>query len=130
MAHTENVLKTRINQFGREINDPNPKFPDFSEKSGEDSLLERMRGMVRNEMSIIAGQNNMETFEEANDFDIDDPFEMDVQETRYMREEYVNVTGAPNESKSDSPPTQAMGEGEIVQPEANGEAENEKKPED
>lgn len=36
------------------------------------SLIEQMRTMIRNEMSEAAARSGRETFEEANDFDVDD----------------------------------------------------------
>lgn len=118
MAHSQDFLKTRINRYGREINDPNPKFRDYSENHGEDHLLNRMRSMVRTEMSEIATKNDMESFEEANDFDVDEPWDEDPPETKYMKEEYIDFRLSPSRDKTDdSPPTQGMEKGENVQPE-------------
>lgn len=113
MANSQNFL----DELGRERNNPEPAYPDFSESSGEDTMLNRMRSMVRHELSNHAQKHEMETFEEANDFDVEDDFEMDNQDTPYMKEEYVQFRqDSPHGEKGVSPPTQPMGEGENVRP--------------
>lgn len=51
--------------------DPMPFAPTVGVRPKE-TLEERMRRMIRDEMSYAAEQQGMETFEEADDFDVDD----------------------------------------------------------
>lgn len=89
MEQTKDILKkAQIDERGREINDPNPLFHLMDEPSQEDSR-QQMKDMIRNEFSRIAQLHGKETWEEANDFDVDDPFEIDVEDTKYMAEEWL-----------------------------------------
>lgn len=51
--------------------DPRPFAPTVGVRPKE-TLEERMRRMIRDEMSYVAEQQGMETFEESDDFDVDD----------------------------------------------------------
>ena len=51
--------------------DPTPFAPTVGVRPKE-TLEERMRRMIRDEMSYAAEQQGMESFEEADDFDVDD----------------------------------------------------------
>lgn len=51
--------------------DPTPFAPTVGVRPKQ-SLEERMRQMIRDEMSYAAQQQGLETFEEADDFDVDD----------------------------------------------------------
>lgn len=56
---------------GREVMDPRPMaLPSGFRRPP--SLIDQMRLMIRREMSEAAQANGRETFEEANDFDVDD----------------------------------------------------------
>lgn len=58
--------------FGRgDKVDPRPVAIPAGMKKPE-TAEERMRRMIRNELSMAAGRDGEETFEEANDFDVDD----------------------------------------------------------
>lgn len=60
-----------LNVRGHEVPDPTVVEPPIGYIQQPD-LMEQMRRMVRNELSRIAELQEMETFEEADDFDIDD----------------------------------------------------------
>lgn len=51
--------------------DPTPFAPTVGVRPKQ-TLEERMRQMIRDEMSYAAEQQGMESFEEADDFDVDD----------------------------------------------------------
>nr|QJB20011.1 MAG: hypothetical protein [Microvirus sp.] len=59
------------NKNGEEVLDPTPIEVPIGLKKPM-SLQEKMKLMVRQEMSVIAQANGMESFEEADDFDCDD----------------------------------------------------------
>lgn len=56
--------------------DPTPFAPTVGIRRSE-SLEEKMRRMIRDEMSHVAERQGMETFDEADDFDVED--ELDPQ---------------------------------------------------
>lgn len=60
-----------LNVRGHEVPDPTVLEPPLGYVPGPD-LMEQMRAMVRRELSAIAEENAHETFEEADDFDIED----------------------------------------------------------
>lgn len=71
-----------LNVRGHEVPDPTVLEPPIGYVATPD-IFEQMRRMVRNELSKIAEAQEFETFEEADDFDIDDdpvdyasPYEM------------------------------------------------------
>ena len=72
---------------GIEVNSPEPKF-DIVET--QDTELDRIRQLVRQEMSQVAEKHGYETWEEANDFGPEDEPFVDAPETKYMSEEYIN----------------------------------------
>lgn len=102
MGETKNILNPQDGSYhdekGREVNSPIPAF-DIDPVHMGDTELDRIKGLIRTEMSNVAHKHQMETFEEANDFDIDDPFDEPIAESRYMREDYL-----PAPSKDDDPP--------------------------
>lgn len=81
-----------FDERGREILNPEPVSVTVDRKPL--SMHERVRRMVRYELSQRARENGMETFDEANDFDTDeDSFDSPEPETRYQQvvEEYVEA---------------------------------------
>lgn len=107
MAHSKNVLKpddAPIWIDGKLIVSPEPKYADLQDNNG-DTELERIRAMIRHEFSNVAQKHELETFEEANDFDVDDGWEHDPPDTIYMKEEYF----APQPGHGDQlPPKDAL----------------------
>lgn len=67
---------------------PNPMPPE--------SLTKKIKRMVEHEVSMVAEEHDKETWEEANDFDIEDEFYMDELEGPYrvVDEEYLEDLGA------------------------------------
>lgn len=93
---------------GREINCPVPGVPIHEITSGGDSELERIKRLIKNEMSVTAQEHGFESFEEANDFEVGEEYDdtFDAPETKYMREEYLFPSTRDEES---SPPTPKIG---------------------
>lgn len=60
-----------LNVMGHEVPDPTVVEPPLGYVAQPD-LMEMMRRMIRNTISDIAEDTEFETFEEADDFDIDD----------------------------------------------------------
>lgn len=64
-----------LDEKGREIMDPIPMAPPIGYQR-QPSLAERIRDMVRSEqMRLAAGEMGAETFEESEDFDVDDEYD-------------------------------------------------------
>lgn len=80
------MRKSKLDQNGHEILDPTPKSIPVGFKRPE-TLQEQIRRLVRTEVSEAAGANGWDTFEEADDFEIDDdpeiptPYEMEFDQT-------------------------------------------------
>lgn len=61
----------RYNELGQELPDPTPLEVPLGVKRPA-SLQEQIQAMIRSAVSSAAERNGHETFEEANDFEIDD----------------------------------------------------------
>lgn len=79
----------QLDGAGREVNNPRPKFVKAIKKP--ETETERVRRMVQVVLSDQAASHGMESFDDANDFDIEDPFENDVMFSKYemMEEEFL-----------------------------------------
>lgn len=64
----------RLDKEGREVPDPNPMEIPAGMKRPE-TLAEQVQRLVRHSISAHAELHGMETFEEADDFDIDEDFD-------------------------------------------------------
>lgn len=78
IAHYEMVAASQsdnglafLNLMGQEVPDPTIVDPPLGYVQQPD-LMELMRRMIRNELSQAIDQTEFETFEEADDFDIDE----------------------------------------------------------
>ena len=72
-SQTGEVLMRERTHRGSHYEDPDPiPFAPTAGIRPKETLEERMRRMIRDEMSYAAEQQGMETFEEADDFDVDD----------------------------------------------------------
>lgn len=60
-----------FDEQGRFLPDPQPVAPPVGYQP-EESMFDRVRAMVRREMSQLAQNQDMESFEEADDFDVPD----------------------------------------------------------
>lgn len=101
---------------GREIPDPTPvEIPAGISKP--ESMNDMIRRYVRIEASKIAEANDMETFEEADDFEVDD-MEPDDQTTVYM----VPEVGPDGPESLDGEPDVKPPADEVVQVETKTEA--------
>lgn len=75
------IIKTTLNKFGKEVNDPRPIF--IEGPAEHLSINERIDRVLANKVSIQAHERGFETYEEANDFDVEDPFELKDPQTQY-----------------------------------------------
>lgn len=65
----------RFNERGEELPDPTPvEIPAGCQRP--ETLNEQIARLVRTQMSVLAGQRGLETFEESFDFDVDDDDEL------------------------------------------------------
>lgn len=108
MGKTKNLLNPQDSCLhdinGREINSPIPAFDiDPIGFESQDKELARVKMLVRTEMSKVAGNHDLETFQEANDFDVEDPFDIEIPDSKYMSEEYL--VAPPGQSPPTGPPT-------------------------
>lgn len=82
--------RSRLNERGWEV--PNPKPMELiAGMRKPETLTEQVRRIMRTELSRQASAQGMETFEEADDFDVDDGFDVDEPTTQYqqMQEEFI-----------------------------------------
>lgn len=87
-AHSEYAF---LNVMGQEVPDPTIVEPPIGYIRQPD-LMELMRRMIRNELSTVAENSEFETFEDADDFDIDDD---PVDYTSPYEEFFDPAPGAP-----------------------------------
>lgn len=74
-VYEERLRGAYIDPHGREINDPTPVAPPAG-ISRELNLIEQIRLAVRSErMAEAARSRGLETFEESEDFDVDDDYD-------------------------------------------------------
>lgn len=66
--------EVRLDPDGREIPDPNPMEVPAGMKRPE-TLAEQVQRLIRTSMSNYAAMNGAESFEEADDFDIEEDFD-------------------------------------------------------
>lgn len=75
LADIEGRLIGRQDEYGREILDPTPTHLNAGLRRPELTLAERVARLVRQGVSQMAQDEGLETFEEAEDFDVDDDFD-------------------------------------------------------
>lgn len=78
----EEVPRHKYDKEGRELMDPRPKNVPIKFTRNPETLSAKIARMVREELSEAASKSGLETFDEADDFDVDDP-EMDHIESPY-----------------------------------------------
>lgn len=113
-----------LDEYGREVLDPNPAAMPLGFKRPE-SLADTIRRLIRHEVSQAAQESGDETFEDADDFDVDDdpadpstPYEMNFDQEAYPRKEFrtfqeevpETVKNAKVTPAAAAAPTQAGGE--------------------
>lgn len=75
-------LHAGLDLAGREINDPNPVFiPALNRPL---SLQDQIKRVLRTELSQQASAQGFETFEDADDFEVDDDFDAEPGPTPYV----------------------------------------------
>ena len=98
-----------MNDLGQEV--PNPVPVSIILPAAPMTNTEKMKKLIREEFSRVAAEHGEETFEQANDFDVDDPFEVPDPITKYelMHEEYLQPATLPEAGAppSDPPPEDA-----------------------
>lgn len=121
-------VRQYIDEDGREVLDPTPMEPPLGWKR-QPSLAEQIRDMVRSEQLRAAAEaQGMETFEEADDFEVDDdydpstPFENDFdppikEMIKDVERERANKKETVRQDPQPKPPGEKVdgvpGEGEV-----------------
>lgn len=102
----------KFNEKGQELPDPAPLAIPLGAKKPE-TLVEMMRRLIRQDLSRHAQEEGNETFEEANDFDIEeDDAELHTTEYEEMREEIPVAQAESKESHSERGSEAETSEGE------------------
>lgn len=78
------LLTSTLDKKGREILNPTPMAVPVGLKQPT-SLRDQIKSIIENEMSIQAAQQNMETLEEANDFNVVDDFDNQIIDSQYQK---------------------------------------------
>lgn len=107
MAQTKNVLDNP-DQAGKPATNPPGKYDSaIITENGKEILcplsdtadaglgvddadinMTRIKSMIRSEISQVAQRNELESFEDANDFDVDDDFDQEFADSPYMEQEF------------------------------------------
>lgn len=93
--------------------DPTPVAPPVGFDPSEIDMFERVRSMVRREMSHAAQAEGFETFEEADDFDVDDEVEPFSEYELIVEQAYPDAPirqPDPDQVKGASPPSDGPGQ--------------------
>lgn len=87
----EKLESSVLSEDGKEINNPIPVA--ISVPTGELPLHRRIKNALENAISQRADEQGQETFEESNDFDVQDSFELPIHKSRYelVHEEYPEL---------------------------------------
>lgn len=98
---------SKLDEFGRELPDPVPMAPPVGYKKVP-SMVDTIRDMIRSEkLRAYALEQGAETFEEADDLDIDDPDDFEP----YSEHEVDDLTPISElrarKSAAETPPTPA-----------------------
>jgi len=96
--------ETLLDAYGRERPSPIPMAPPIGYKK-QPSMIDNIRDMVRREMSQQAAAAGMETFEEADDFEIDDDYDPKSPHEMSIEQELAGAPQAPQQAPSSPPPT-------------------------
>lgn len=96
MENKSKITTALLTPGGSEINNPNPKI--LAAGIGRPATLqEQIQRCLRQELSTRSAEEGNETFEESNDFDIDDTFDSKEPSSEYdlMEEEYLAAPKPP-----------------------------------
>ena len=87
-----------LDSKGKEITDPNPLQPTVPIKKQE-SIQDLIQKYVRGTLSNKAADDGIETFEESQDFDVENDFDREINMSGYevvdMEPEYIDQDGVP-----------------------------------
>lgn len=86
-AFVREVHKTKFDAEGRELPDPTPLEVPAGQRRPE-TIQQMMQRLIRQDVSRAAQEHGAESFEEANDFDVDDD-DMEVRATHHELHEEV-----------------------------------------
>lgn len=93
------LVESIMDENGHEVPNPRPmEIPTGFKRPS--TLRDQIRRILRTEISLKAMEHEMESFDEANDFDVTDDFETLEQDTRYT----VVEEEIPQETQSQTPP--------------------------
>lgn len=76
----EKLAHSVLDEKGREINNPTPLTIAMK---GSESIDERIKRLIETTLSNRAADNEFETWEESQDFEVDDDFDYEIPLTRY-----------------------------------------------
>lgn len=109
------MKKCKFDHEGREIVDPVP-FQPTGIRPKSMSLHERMKRMIKQQLSIQAAENGQETWEESQDLDIPDEFDRELDSTKYeiLDDFPLNTAGDPEAVEPEDPEPQNDEPDEIV----------------
>lgn len=93
-----------LNKYGQELTDPRPK--NLIMKRPALTEDQRVQLLISRTLSKKAHQEGFETFEESQDFDVEDPFDWPEPETRYSQftEEYLPQDSTESEPEKEATP--------------------------
>ena len=89
-----------IDEQGREINNPVP-FQPIGIRPKEEGLQGMIQRLIRRNISEIADSQGFETFEESQDFDVQDPFDLEPSGAAEMDEDFPEIE-YPDETPSEA----------------------------
>lgn len=113
----EGLFSKRLNEKGQEIPDPTPMAPPVGFKR-QPSLSEQIRQMILSEkLRQEAEEMGYETFEEADDFDVDDDFDPSTPYEEVF-DPQPQPAPAPVEPESPAQPKEASSEPKVEAPSA------------
>lgn len=98
------LINADLNDEGKELLNPQPLTMPSGLKRPL-SLAEQIKRIIKADVSFQAFQQGHESFEEADDFDVDDGFETEVNSSIYevVEEEYIQVPETAHHSDEQEP---------------------------
>ena len=88
MRKLTDIVTAFLTSDGKEVNNPKPTI-NYTPINKPPTLEEQIQRLMRNELSTVAHDRGMETYEESQDFDVDeDPQEPEPYPV--MENEYIN----------------------------------------
>lgn len=112
---------SKLNARGHEILDDTPVAMPVG-FNRPPTLADQIRAMVKGELSRQASEQGLETFEDADDFDVDDdmdpssPWELNFDQESTPRVQFSLKKSSMQEQKPAKPSDDSAGKKEVVEP--------------